>query len=274
MSSENELKKQLQLIAVNEYRVPAAVDYGQVTRDMLTHLGSIDAELRDQLIYTTFTKWARAGLYSSDQYRTLLSVLLDDQHLLYGLGERDTDTVFMRSFSALLCVWPIYHHRQQPFLARQEVHATLDKVLYYFTRENDLRGYVEVKSWAHAVAHTADLLDELALCTEIDQAGLQRILAAIRVKAATAETIYTAEEDERLAYAALTLLGRDVVPYVEVEVWIKSFAPIERVGNWRQQHLNTKNFLRSLYFQAKYRHLAEWIGAPVDETLFTITQFK
>ena len=254
--------------------MPDNVDYWSVTLDMMAHLGSIDAELRDKLIYTTFTKWAHAGLYSSDQYHTMLNILLDDQHLLCGLGERDTDTVFMRSFSALLCVWPIYHHRQQPFLARHEVHATLDKVLEYFTRENDLRGYVEVKSWAHAIAHTADLLDELAQCEEIQRAGLLRILEAIQVKASTIETIYTAEEDERLAYASLSLLGRDLLIEREIEPWIKSFAPIERVGEWRQRHLNTKNFLRSLYFQAKYRHIAEWVRAPIDETLYAITRFK
>lgn len=274
MLTESELKQQLQLVAANEYRVPADVDGWQVTRDMLTHLGSVDAELRDKLIYTTFSKWARAGRYSSDQYRTLLIVLLDDQHLFYGLGERDTDTIFMRSFSALLCVWPIYHHRQQPFLARQEVHATLDKVLDYFACENDLRGYVEVKSWAHAVAHTADLLDELAQCEEVQRKDLLRILDAIQAKAATTETFYTAEEDERLAYATLSLLSRDLLSEREVEAWIKNFAPIERVGNWRQQHINTKHFLRSLYFQAKYRHIAEWIGAPIDETLYAITYFK
>jgi hypothetical protein len=274
MLTETQLKQQLQAIAANEYRVPANADYWSVTQDMLTHLGSVDAELRDELIYTTFIKWARAGLYSSDQYRTLLNALLDDQHLFYGLGERDTDTVFMRSFSALLLVWPIYQHRQQPFLTQQEIHMTLDKVLDYFARENDLRGYVEVKSWAHAVAHTADLLDELALCSEIAAAGLRRILDAIHAKAATAETFYTAEEDERLAYATLSLLGRDVVPHAEVEAWIRSFAPIERVGNWRPQHLNTKNFLRSLYFQAQYRQIAAWIRAPIDETLYTITSFK
>jgi len=274
MLTENELKQQLQAIAASEYRLPEHIDYWQVTQDMLTHLGSIDAELRDKLIYTTFTKWARAGRYSSDQYRTILNILLDDQHLFYGLGEQDTDSVFMRSFSALLCVWPVYHHRQQPFLARQEIQATLDKVLDYFARENDLRGYVEVKSWAHAVAHTADLLDELAQCEEIQREGLLRILEAIQAKASTIEAFYTAEEDERLAYATLSLLNRDLLGEREVESWIKNFTPVEQRSDWHQWHLNTKNFLRSLYFQTKYRHIAEWVRAPIDETLSAMTRFK
>ena len=189
MSSENELKQQLQTITANEYRVPDNVDYGQVTQDMLLHLGSIDAELRDDLIYNTFRTWARAGLYSSDQYRTLLHTVLDEQHLFFHLGEQDPDAVFTRSFSALWAVPPIYRHRQRPFLTSDEVHGALDKVLDYFARENDLRGFVAGRGWAHAVAHTADLLDELALCEEIQRAGLLHILEAIQTKAATAETL-------------------------------------------------------------------------------------
>ncbi len=50
MPTENELKQQLQAIAANEYRVPDHIDYWQVTQDMLVHIGSIDPELRDDLI--------------------------------------------------------------------------------------------------------------------------------------------------------------------------------------------------------------------------------
>lgn len=274
MLTENELKQQLQAIAANEYCVPDKVDYWQVTRDMLAHLGSLDPELRDDLIYTTFVKWAGAGRYTNDQYRSLLNTALDGQHLFFHLGEQDPEAVFTRSFSALWGVLPIYNHRQRSFLTPDEVQATLDKVLDYFARENDLRGFVEEKGWAHAVAHTADLLDELAQCEEIHCDELLRILEAIQTKAAITETFYTAEEDERLAYATLSLLSRNLLSEREVEPWIKNFAPIERAGNWRQRQLNTKHFLRSLYFQAKYRHIAEWICAPIDETLYAITRFK
>ena len=72
MPTENELKQQLQAIAANEYRVPDNVDVWQVTQDMLVHIGSIDPELRDGLIYHVFVKWAQAELYTPDQYRSIL----------------------------------------------------------------------------------------------------------------------------------------------------------------------------------------------------------
>jgi hypothetical protein len=274
MLTENELKQQLHAIAANEYRVPENGDCGQLTQAMLIHIGSIDPVLRDDLIYRTFVKWSRAGLYNNSQHRSLLNTALDSEHLFFHLGERDTDSVFTRSFSALLGVLPIYHHRQHPFLTPDEVCSTLNQVLDYFARERDLRGFVEGKGWADAVSHTADLLDELALCEELQRTDLLRILEAICLKATTSETIYSAEEDERLAFATLSLLSRELLIERDVEPWIKNFAPVERVGEWRNRHLNVKNFLRSLYFQARYRHIAEWICAPIDETLYAITRFK
>jgi hypothetical protein len=279
MSTESELKSRLQSIAANDYRVPDGAphggDYWQVSLAMLAHLGAIDPELRDDLIYTTFTTWARAELYTPDQYRALLSTTLDQDHVFLGLGERDTDSVFTRSFSILFAVLPIYHHRLTPIFTQHELRATLDQVLNYFAREADLRGYVDGKGWAHAVAHTADLLDEFAQCEEIDRDGLLRILDAIKAKLLAADVVFIAEEDERLAYAVLSLFGRGVLIERDIEPWIKSFAPIERTAEgWRTRHITVKHFLRSLYFQAKYRHIAEWICAPIDETLYAITRFK
>jgi len=274
MSTESELKSQLQAIAANNYGMPDGVDYWQVSLEMLTHLGSIDPELRDDLIYTTFAKWARAGRYTPDQYRAILNTALDQNHLFWGVGERDTDSVFTRSFSILLAVLPIYNHRLTPIFTRLEIRTALDRALDYFAREVDLRGYVEDKGWAHAVAHTADLLDEFAQCEEIERDGLLHILDAIKAKLLAAEVAFIAEEDERLAYAVLSLFGRGALLERDLEPWLKSFAPIERVGEWRTRHLNVKHFLRSLYFQAKYRHIAEWACVPVDETLFAISHFK
>jgi len=274
MLTESELKAQLQVIAANDYRVPGNADYWQISQEMLAHIGAINPELRDELIYTTFVKWAGADLYTPDQYRAILNTALDQTHAFFGLGERDTDSVFTRSFSMLLAVLPIYKHRLTPIFAPHEIRAALDRVLDYFTREIDLRGYVEVKGWAHAVAHTADLLDEFAQCEEIDRDGLLRTIDVIKAKLLAADSVFIAEEDERLAYAVLSLFGRGVLIERDIEPWIKAFAPIERVGEWRTRHINVKHFLRSLYFQAKYRHLAEWICAPIDETLYAITRFK
>ena len=67
MLTASQLKAQLQAIAANDYRVPGNADYWQISQEMLAHIGAIDPELRDDLIYTTFVKWAGADLYTPDQ---------------------------------------------------------------------------------------------------------------------------------------------------------------------------------------------------------------
>lgn len=274
MLTEPRLKEQLRAIAANDFRAPDGTDHWQLTQEMLAHIGSLDPELRDDLIYRTIVKWAGAELYTTDQYRTILNIALDQQHAFFGLGERDTDSVFTRSFSILASVIPVYGHRHTPFLTPPEVHATLDMVLRYLEGEQDLRGYIEGKGWAHAVAHTADLLDELAQCEETRRDDLLRILQAIAGKMSTPIAIFSHEEDERMAYATLSIFQHHDLLEHDIGLWIKGFAPIERTDRWFNRRINVKNFLRSLYFQAKYRRAVEWVCAPIYETLYTISQFN
>jgi len=63
-------------------------------------MGSLDPELRDRLIWQTLSHWAELYL-DSEQLGILLNIALDDEHLYYGLGEQDTDSVFMRSNASL-----------------------------------------------------------------------------------------------------------------------------------------------------------------------------
>ena len=275
--TEQELKAQLQALAQNEYRVPEGIDHFELALEMMWQLGSTDAELRDELIYRTLLKWATNEVLSHKQLSALLAIALDDDHLFYRLGERDTNSVFTRAFSLLVIVLPLYVHRHEAFLTELQIGETLSAILRYLPQENDLRGYVDGKGWAHATAHAADVLDELAQCPEIDRLGLTEILAAIRAKMSVADSVFIYEEDERMAYAALSLIRRGTLSEAEIETWIRSFSPIETVGDEkhdRHRLVNVKNFLRSLYFQAWHRHIAEFIELPVSETLYEISKFK
>lgn len=276
MLTEQALKDQLHTIALNDFNLPDGIDHWALTREMLAHLGSIDPELRDGLIYHVLVKWAQAERYAPDQYRAMLNILLDDQHLFLGLGERNTDSVFMRAFSILVSTIPVYGHRLAPFLTQDEVRTTLDTVLRYLEGERDLRGYVEVKGWAHAAAHSADVLDELAQCEEIERDGLLQILEAIKATMSIGEVVFTHEEAERMAYATLSLIQRGLLIERDIEPWLRSFAPIEPAGGVHAlyRRINIKTFLRSLFFQSMQRHIAEWITVPIDETLYAISNFK
>lgn len=138
-----------------------------------------------------------------------------------------------------------------------------DKLFAYIRQETDLRGYVEEKGWAHATAHAADALDDLAQCNELDQTDLKQILGVIRETITGAKSVYAYEEDERLVTAVLSVWNRDELSFDDIDGWVRSFA--NRLDNSYSieaytGRINVKNFLRSLYYrihdQEKYKRIA------------------
>ncbi len=290
--SERALKDQLYDIADNEFALPDQAKAISRALEMLPHLGSPDAELRDDLIYSTLATWILADQFEDDDLKTLLKQLLTEEHLFYKLGETGTDSVFMRSFSVLLLPLILSRHRERPFLMPYELRELKVKLLDYLEREQDLRGFVldedeagEPKGWAHAVAHTADALDDLVQCKDMGSEELLEILEAIRRKAAEPTVVFVYAEDERLVTPVIAALGRKVLKPAEVQSWLDGFVPLaqqkEPFPNCYRQAQNVKGFLRSLYFRARKPETADQIGENsanvladlVNKTLQTIALF-
>lgn len=290
--SERALKDQLYEIADNEFALPEQAKAMPRALEMLPHLGSPDAELRDDLIYSTLANWILADKFEEDDLKALLRQLLTEDHLFFKLGEADTDSVFMRSFSVLLVPLILSWHRQRPFLMPYELREVKVKLLDYLEKEHDLRGFVmdedeagEPKGWAHAIAHTADALDDLVRCKEMGSEELLEILNAIRQKAAESKLVFVHLEDERLVSPVIATLGRKVLTPPDVQSWLAGFVPLaqqkEPFPDCYRQAQNVKNFLRSLYFRARQPETAEQIGENsanalaelVNKTLQTIALF-
>ncbi|VAW41802.1 FIG01226434: hypothetical protein [hydrothermal vent metagenome] len=285
--SERALKDQLYDIADNDFALPEQAKAMERTREMLPHLGSTDAELRDDLIYSTLATWILADKFEDDDLKELLSQLLTEEHLFFKLGESDSDSVFMRSFSMLLIPLILIQHRKRPFLMPHELRELKVKLLDYLEREQDLRGFVveDDKGWAHAVAHAADGLDDLVQCQEMGSEELLEILQAIQRKVAEPKVMFVHAEDERLVTAVIAILGRKLLKQPDVKAWFDEFVPLaqqkEPFPDCYRQAQNVKNFLRSLYFRARKPETAVQIGensavtlaALVEKTLQTISLF-
>ncbi|WP_420628141.1 DUF2785 domain-containing protein [Candidatus Leptofilum sp.] len=290
--SERALKDQLYDIADNEFALPDQAKAMPRALEMLPHLGSPDAELRDDLIYSTLATWILADKFEDDDLKALLKQLVGEDHLFYRLDESGTDSVFMRSFSVLLVPLILSRHRVRPFLMPYELRELKVKLLDYLEREQDLRGFVldedeagEPKGWAHAVAHTADALDELVQCKDMGNEELLEILQAIRRKAAEPTAVFVHAEDERLVTPVIAALGRKVLKPADVQSWLDGFVSLaqqkEPFPDCYRQAQNVKCFLRSLYFRARKPETADQIGENsanaladlVGKTLQTIALF-
>jgi hypothetical protein len=272
------LKKTLRQVKENDYQVPTGVNVTEIIFEMLENIGNPDPELRDQLIYTTFFHWILEKRETTEEtMKEILKICLDDMHLFYKIGENNTNSVFTRSFSVLLVPLILVSHRKQNLLNKEEIMNVFHNVTRYFLEESDLRGYVEDDGWAHSVAHTADALNDLALCTEIGYKEFKYMLEIIQTKICVGNYVYIHKEDERMVTAITSILERNLIPIEEICIWVKSFSEKKNPDSIRDEDdmkMNIKNFLRSLYFRLLDLNEMEEIVAEVKDVLNTIGVFR
>ncbi|MFK7804733.1 MAG: DUF2785 domain-containing protein [Anaerolineae bacterium] len=279
MPNEAQLKQQLQTIAANEFNIPADFDLFPLALNMLQHNGSIDSELRDGLIYSAFGTWIiKHKLFTPAQLTQLLEITLDDQHLFYRIGEFETDSVFTRSFSMLMLPLILIRHCEESFLTAAHIKQIKSKLFDYVRLEQDLRGYVPEKGWAHAAAHGADAFDDLALCPELDAADLLDLLTQLNTWITTETTPFVHEEDERFVTAVISIRSRKLIAERDIEKWIRALATqvkeAKHPSPTNRIYINVKNFLRSLYFRLYRKNSADPLCAVINEALAAINNFK
>ena len=233
--------------------VPADRPLDDLTAELTRMLGSPDPAQRDGTAYPTLATWIERGVYDD-----LLSGLGDGMALglQVGLGETDTDSVFRRSFSALVLGECIARDNARPLMAGGKILEWGDRVATWLLRERDLRGFVPGNGWAHAVAHGADALGTLAQSTHLETNELTVVLDVIADRLLLpVERLFAAGEPDRLALATMKVLRRDLVPLRVLEPWIARLgaaAGTRSSYDDRDPFLpggNAEAFLRSLYLQ-------------------------
>ncbi len=250
-------KQFLRAIVKNGYELPIGIEAYDFAQALLRNFVSPDGELRDELSYMILANGViDKQVLSLDELSALLTLCMDTQHLWYRIGEVNTDTVFMRSFSVLTINTILYADAKNPVLAAPVIHEAKDALLQYARAERDWRGYVPHKGWAHAMAHLADALDECAQNRYMMTEDRRDILEMVRILAQLPESLYH-EEDVRLATIAYHLIVTKQLDDDTMSVWLTS-CQVERgpdIASWTSA-TNMKNFLRSLYFLLLWDNMA------------------
>lgn len=256
-----------QQVLDSDMAVPAERPLNELTAELVTMLGSVNPVERDHTAYPVLASWLAEGVYDD-----LLISLGDSvaQGLLVGLGEARGDSVFRRSFSALVLAECIARDNVAHLLPVDAVLNWAERAVSWYTREQDLRGWVPDKGWAHSVAHGADLIAVLASSRHLQQPHLGVLLDVIaeRVVAAT-PTVLVDGEDDRLATAALTVVQRNLVEADQLDLWVdlmgqtmeRTSAPTSHPTWPTPANKNTSAFLRALHV-----HLAAGMN-PTDATV-------
>jgi hypothetical protein len=233
--------------------VPSDRPLDDLTAELTRMLGDPDPALRDGTAYPALTTWVDRGVYDD-----LLAGLGDGMAmgLLVGLGEEGTDTVFRRSFSALVLGECIARDNVRPLLPGGKILEWGDRIATWVLRERDLRGYVPGKGWAHAIAHGADTLATLASSPHLATPELTVVLDVIADRVLMrSDRVFTSGEPDRLAIATMNVLRRNVVPLRVLEPWVARLAATAGVRASYEDsdpYLlcgNAQAFLRALYLQ-------------------------
>lgn len=243
---------------------------------MLKHIGSADSELRDTLIYGTFCKLMLDKQLDQKLLIEMLDVCLSDTMLFKGVGEIETDTVFTRSFTTLLITLILYRNNEEDFLSSHKILVIKDKLIAYLNLENDLRGFVAGRGWAHSIAHVADAYDELVKNENITSDFYLEILHSLWDKVFVSEAFYIHDEDERLLVPILEMLNRgldndaieDLLQHVHLKLK-KQKSQIDEENYWIL-YANCKKFLKSFYLQADNHTNLASLQSSIKNTILSM----
>ncbi|MBP9203254.1 MAG: DUF2785 domain-containing protein [Kofleriaceae bacterium] len=224
--------------------------------ELVVYLGSPDPARRDGIGYEVLAQWlVRAPRLGPAAVRQLAIDLR--ARLTAPIDPADGDGVFARSFAALALSLVVARDLAEPTVLDDAARrAILADAVAYARREPDLRGHTGVRGWAHAAAHTADLLKFLARVpsfTDADRASILDGVAALVVRRHGA--IFHHGEDGRLAQPVLEAVRRGISP-AAIDAWLQVIAaPLGEPalaefepGQYAAQR-NARNLLFTLFVQ-------------------------
>ena len=254
LCSEDEiiLKDKLKILRDNKYLLSSQKEYDDLAKDMLKCIGSFNSELRDDMIYSDFCELISNDFISKETLKEFLKELISDKYIFNGIGLNKDNGVYKRTFSLLIIALIIWKDNKEEFLSKDEVREVLDKIIKYYKLEKNIKGYDKFNGWAHAVAHGADVFNELVQSKWINKADCIDILDVLLNKVSESNYVYIDEESERIVSIIESMIDNDKITESILDKWLdklesmiyNSFAVDKMYRN-----VNIKVFLRSLYFR-------------------------
>jgi len=268
-----ELKNELQMLLDKPMNIEM-FNIDEIMREMLRNIGNIDPELRDELIYSAFEMLISNDLLTSEQTLNILKDCLSENYLFYQIGEKNTDSVFKRSFSALVITEILKKDKDTCLLPKIIILKAIDSSFSYLQNENDKRGYVDGKGWAHSIAHGADMLVAAIEHPYFQFENINKCLNLIKV-CLVKETNYVYNEDERIMFAIEALLKNKMIDSKMLEKWIIELNS-ELIVFYQKEGRSIKfykcknnilNFLKVIYFRMDYTKENQNIREVINETI-------
>ncbi|RSK27192.1 DUF2785 domain-containing protein [Bacillus sp. HMF5848] len=248
-TNEIVIKEKLVSILSDDYTPTVENQYEEVYT-AVSVLGSPDPELRDELAYRVLVKLLiHNKLLSDTEMRQLLNIALSEDMLFYKIGEVGSDSVFQRTFSALLIAILLYRDNEENYLSETEHRQIIEKITNYCMLEKDYRSFVQEKGWAHAPAHIADVIDECVKRRYTTSEQCELLWKGLETLLLQSSIVFDAEEEERMATAVFAMITLNKVSFGTIINWLKAL----NIANVNDHvKINIKHFTRALCLRLKF----------------------
>ena len=229
---------------------PKGTSATSLVPELVAYLGSTDPARRDSIAYEVLAAWVAKGVLADADVHALAAILLAN----LGGPLDPPNSVFGRSFSALVLGEIVRRDRKAPVLTADERRNVLTAAVAYAQRETDLRGHTGAMGWAHAAAHTADLLARLAQLPSFSDPERALVLDAVAAFVVRRHgQILAYGEDGRLAVAVVSAAKAGLAP-AALDAWlaalraplVEAATPVFDPGLFAAQR-NVRNLLFTLY---------------------------
>jgi len=193
---------------------------------LLPCLSSPNPVLRDGIAFEAISFWLRKDQLDETTRREILEKL----QLNLSTGNPDK-AGFSAPFSALVLSEIARTDRIKAWMTPEQRMQLVKVTADYMAGIRDYRGFDDKQGWRHAVAHTSDLVMQLALNPAVDKAQMDLLLDATSTQIGIAEHSYIHGEPERLLRAVLYIAKRDVHAEKDWQDWMENLmkpAPLEK----------------------------------------------
>ena len=249
-----------QIIGLN-FQLPAGYMLESALPHLFNNLGSSDASARSDAL-SVFDHWISNSYFSTDHNNVLIEKTLEGMR--YKLGNSGDDSVFVRSYFALLLLELLHNNLKKAIFDGTKLELIYTAVTDAFLREQDYRTVIADKGWAYAVPHIGDNFLKLSQTKGLEHYH-ERTLETIGTKLRSTGThIFRFFEDERLAYVVADVLKQGIVTVEFFESWTEGLTTlpgvkatyrtiVELPDDQHAAYCNVRGFLRSLYLQLSFR---------------------
>lgn len=249
-------RDQLLDLKAHEFALPDDARRQALALALLECLGSTDQELRDGIAYGALSTWMRGKQLSPTTVGTVM------ERLVAQLTSDQSDPAGVRRpFAALTLAEVVRFDRIERFMTDRQLQQLIDVSTRYLKSIRDYRGFDEREGWRHGVAHSSDVMLQLAVNPRTSKAQLDQMLAAIATQVAPAgEHSYIYGEGDRLAQAVFYIANRKLHTADEWKKWFEQVSAPAPLANWGDawtsqrgiaKHHNTMQFLTTLYLYVR-----------------------